>query len=85
MRHLVVGPPQLEQYQKDFLARSGKDDLAKLSPEEQKAYKDELEAFKKGEIVKYRQEAKDYFRKLVESYPTSQWAVRARKSLQQMG
>ena len=85
MRRKLVGQAQIEQLQKDFLARSGKDDLAKLTVQEQEQLKTELDAYKKVEIEKYRQEAKDYFHRLVESYPDSDWSGRAKDNLLEMG
>ena len=85
MRHKLVGQAQVEQFQKDFLARNGKDDLEKLTDEEKQRLKTELDAYKKTEIAKYRQEAKDYFNRLVESYPDGDWAGRAKDNLIEMG
>jgi outer membrane protein assembly factor BamD len=85
MRRKIVGPAQIEQFQKDFLARSGKGDIDHLTADEQLQLKTELEAYKKTEIAKYRQEAKDYFHRLVESYPKGDWAGRAKDNLVEMG
>jgi outer membrane protein assembly factor BamD len=85
MRQKTVPPAQIEQYKKDFLARIGKDDLETLTADEKKQLNDELETYKKSEITKYRQEAKDYFKKLVESYPNGKWASLAKKGLSGMG
>ena len=85
MRRKLVSQAQIERFQKDFLARSAKEDLEKLTVEEQKQLKTELDAYKKVEIAKYRQEAKDDFRKLVESYPNGDWAGRAKDNLILMG
>ena len=85
MRRKLVRPAQIDQFQKDFLARNAKEDLEKLTEEERKQLKTELDAYKQVEIAKYRQEAKDYFSKLVESYPNGDWAGRAKDNLIEMG
>jgi outer membrane protein assembly factor BamD len=85
MRQKLVPPAQIEKYQKDFLARSGKDDPEKLTAEERTQLKNEIEPFKKAEGLKYRQEAQDYYRKLVESYPSGEWTGRAKDGLKTMG
>lgn len=85
MRRKLVGRAQIEKLEKDFLARSGKDDLGKLTGEERSRLKIELDAYKKAEVENYRQEAKDHFRRLVESYPDGEWAGRAKDNLIEMG
>jgi len=85
MRRKLVSPARFEPLQKDFLARHGKDDLEKLTSEEKKQLDAEQEAYKKAEVTKYRLEARDAFRRLVESYPRSSWAKKARKNLTEMG
>jgi len=85
LRRKLVPHAQTEQFQKDFLARSGREDLEKLTDEERTRLKTELDAYKKVEIAKYRQEAKDYFQRLVESYPSGDWAGRAKDNLIEMG
>lgn len=85
MRRKLVGRAQIEQFQKDFLARTGKNDLDDLTDNEEKQFKAEVETYKKSEVAKYREEAKDHFRRLVESYPDSDWAGRAKDNLIEMG
>lgn len=85
LRRKLVPHAQTDQVQKAFLARAGKEDPDKLTAEEQARLKAELEAYKKAEIAKYRQESKDYFQRLVESYPKGDWAGRAKDNLIEMG
>ena len=85
MRRKQVRAVQIELYQKDFLARNGKSDLTQLTGAEHQQLKDEIEVYKSAEIAKYRQEAKDYFQRLVDSYPNGEWAGRAKDGLLQMG
>jgi outer membrane protein assembly factor BamD len=85
MRQKTVGQAQIDQFQKDFLARNGKEDAAKLTVEETKQYDTELAAYKKDELAKYRQEARDNFHRLVESYPKSAWTKKAKHDLSVMG
>ena len=85
LRHKTVPPAQLDQLQRDFLSRSGKDELAQLGSLEKKQLDREIEAYKQAESQNYRQEARTYFQKLVESYPRSAWTKQARTSLKDMG
>jgi outer membrane protein assembly factor BamD (BamD/ComL family) len=63
----------------------GKDDMAGLTREEAAQYAAELDQYTQDETGKYRQEAKSYYEKLVESYPSSPWAARASDRLVEMG
>ncbi len=85
LRLKLVKPMQIDQLKKDFLARVGKDEEKQLSHEETKQLEKEIDAFKQEEIRSYRREAKEYFQKLVESYPKSEWSKKARKALASMG
>lgn len=70
---------------KAFLEKIQKDEDAKLSREEQKQLEVQLRDLEKHELEKYRQEARGYFQKLVESYPASLWAAYAKDRLLEMG
>lgn len=74
-----------EQFQKGWLARKQKDDLSTLTREEFLEFRKEIEAFRQEEEIKYRAEARSFFERLVESYPASEWAGRARDRLIEMG
>lgn len=85
MRRKFVPGEVFEQHQKDFLARVGKEDAAKLDKKELEDLKASAQKLSTEEIAKYRQEAKDYYQKLVESYPTGEWTGRAKDRLLEMG
>jgi len=85
MRQKSVGTELMKQWQKDFLAKVGKEDFALISREERAAYDKIWYANTHAEVEKYRLEARGYYRKLVESYPGSEWAIRASDRLVEMG
>ena len=85
MSQKLVDQAQTDQFKKDFLVKLGKDANGKLSKEEQAEYKSQLDVFKKAEVAKYRQEARDDYQRLIESYPKSSWTKRARHDLEAMG
>jgi len=85
MRRKFVPSETLVQYEKDFLARTGKEDSSKLDKKELEELKAGFTKLSTDEIAKYRQEARDYFQKLVESYPNSEWTARAKDRLLEMG
>jgi outer membrane protein assembly factor BamD (BamD/ComL family) len=76
---------QINAFQKEFLAKAEKDDMAKLSRAENAQYEEALKAYAAGESAKNQLEARSYYQKLVESYPTSTWAARASDRLVEMG
>jgi len=76
---------QIEQFGKDYLARVGKPDMGKLTRDELITYGKELNAYGMGEITRYRKDSKTYFQRLVESYPNSDWAGRAKDRLVDAG
>jgi outer membrane protein assembly factor BamD (BamD/ComL family) len=76
---------QIQALQKAYLAKVGKEDLAKLTWQESIQYKAELQQLKGDELAKNRLEARSYYQKLVESYPTSPWAARASDRLVELG
>ncbi len=85
MRQRPVSPELLKQFNKDTLARLNIDDYSKVSKEEMARVNKELTALIKEEVAKYREEAKGYYQKLVESYPGSEWAGKANDRLLEMG
>lgn len=76
---------QERAFQKEFLAKAEKDEMADLSRAEQAQYKAELDQYRQEESVRDRQEARSYYQKLVESYPASPWAARASDRLVELG
>lgn len=85
MRQKYVPTEVIDQYRKDFLSRTGKDDYEELSREEFSQLREGLAKFQKEEIAKYREEAKSYYQKVVESYPNSDSAGRAKDHLLDLG
>jgi len=85
MRRKLVPTEVFEQFQKDFLARIGKEELTKQDKNEIVELKAGMEKLSIEEVAKYRQEARNYFQKLVESYPNSEWTARAKDRLLEMG
>jgi outer membrane protein assembly factor BamD len=85
MRQRVLIPMETEQFLKGFLAKKGKEHFEDLTPAEKKEYVEAFKAFVDERIATFRSEAKDYYQKLVESYPKSEWAARAADRLIDMG
>ncbi|WP_005036789.1 outer membrane protein assembly factor BamD [Holophaga foetida] len=85
MRQKLLPPQAMEQFQKTYLERVQKDELSSLSKSELDQYRKELKALERTEIDAYRAEARSYYQKLVESYPDSSWASRAKDRLIEMG
>ncbi len=85
MRRKFLPNELLQQFEKDFLARTGKEDGSKLDKKELEELKAGFTKLGTDEIAKYRQEARDYYQKLVESYPNSEWTGRAKDRLLEMG
>ena len=85
LRQKQVDRAGIDRLQKEFRTRIGKDSYAKLTNQEEKEFKTETEAYKSAEEGKYRQEAREHYQRLVESYPRSKWAKRARHELEGMG
>jgi outer membrane protein assembly factor BamD len=76
---------QVKAFQKEFLANAGKEEMSDLTQAEHIQYKAELEKYHQEETARNNLEARSYYQKLVESYPTSPWAVRASDRLVEMG
>jgi outer membrane protein assembly factor BamD len=76
---------QVKAFQKEFLAKADKEEMSDLTTAEHIQYKAELEKYHQEEAARNRLEARSYYQKLVESYPTSPWAVRASDRLVEMG
>jgi hypothetical protein len=85
LRRKKLDPDQVKGFQKGFLAKAEKEDMADLTKDQTAQYKAELAQFTEEEAVRNRAEAKSYYQKLVESYPTSPWAARASDRLVEMG
>jgi outer membrane protein assembly factor BamD len=85
MRQRLLSDEELTQYNKDYAIKLGKPDLKDLKREEIAQYGKDYVAFSQERIKSYREEAKNYYQKLVESYPGSDWARRAADRLVAMG
>jgi outer membrane protein assembly factor BamD len=85
LRRKGLQPDQVKVFEKGFLAKVEKEDMAALTKAESAQYKAELAQYTEEEADRSRQEARSYYQKLVESYPSSPWAVRASDRLVEMG
>ncbi len=85
LRRKYIPQDVLQNWEKGELARMGKEEGAKLGKAELEAFRKSQDAFAKVEIARYREEAKTYYQKLVESYPASPWSARAKDRLVEMG
>jgi len=85
MRQRPIHQEYLKQVVKDFVAKVHKEDADKLTKEENAQLSKEIQSMVKEELGKFRDEAKGYYQKLVESYPGSEWAGKANDRLLEMG
>jgi outer membrane protein assembly factor BamD len=85
LRSKFVPPSDFQDFQKGFMQRAGKSPRDPLSRAEESQFKREFEAFEKAELARYRDEAKGFYQKLVESYPTGEWTLKAKDRLLEMG
>ncbi|WP_257305740.1 outer membrane protein assembly factor BamD [Geothrix campi] len=85
MRQRLVTPEEATQYAKDYAAKFQKEDLRTLTVEQKEQYSKDFTAFTTERIKTFRDEARGYYQKLVESYPGSEWARRAADRLVTMG
>ncbi len=85
LRKKFVSQETLLQFNKEFLAKYQKREFSDLSASDLARYNLDFQKFSKEEIVKYRQESRGFYQKLVESYTTGEWSARARERLVEMG
>jgi outer membrane protein assembly factor BamD len=85
LRQKFIPPADVDAFQKGFLQKIGKNQKDILSKPEQKDLQQSFVAFEKAELAKYREEARNFYQKLVESYPTGEWSARAKDRLLEMG
>jgi outer membrane protein assembly factor BamD len=85
LRQRLLTQEEVSQYEKDYAAKLQKEDLKGLSKEEVDQYGKAFLAFSAERIKGFRDEARSYYQKLVESYPGSEWARRAADRLVTMG
>lgn len=85
LRQKSVPPFEQQAWAKEKLAGMQKEEFKDLNPEEQKVFLKDQAAFAKQLQDGYRQEAKGYYQKLVESYPHGDWARKASDRLLELG
>jgi len=85
MRLRLLAKEDIMQFDKDYATKLQRADLRDLNKEQVAQYGKDIDAFGKERIKDYRAEAKSYYRKLVESYPGSEWSRRAADRLITMG
>ena len=85
MRQRLLSTEEVTQFNKDYAIKIQKDSLKDLSKEQLEQYAKDFQAFSAERIKVFRGEAKSYYRKLVESYPGSEWSRRASDRLLTMG
>ncbi|MBI1751113.1 MAG: outer membrane protein assembly factor BamD [Acidobacteria bacterium] len=85
MRQRLLSGEEIVQFGKDFLVKIKKAEFKDLTKEEIAQYNKDLEAFGADHVKDFRAEAKNYYQKLVESYPGSEWARKAADRLITMG
>ena len=85
MRLRLLSMEELTQFNKDYALKQQKDNLKDLSKAQLDQYGKDFQAFSVERIKVFRGEAKSYYRKLVESYPDSEWSRRASDRLITMG
>ena len=85
LRLRLLSSEELIQFGKDYAVRLQKPDLKDLNKEQLAQYAKDLTTHSTELIKGYRTEARSYYRKLVESYPGSEWSRRAADRLITMG
>ncbi len=85
MRQRLLSGEEVAQFNKDYAIKLQKDNLRDLNKEQLDQYGKDFQAFSTERIKVFRGEAKSYYRKLVESYPGSEWSRRASDRLITMG
>lgn len=86
-RQRTISGPELEAWARGELNQKfdGKTSYTELGKDQQKEMRADQEAWAKERIKGWREQAKDYYRRLVESYPDSDWARKASDRLTEMG
>jgi outer membrane protein assembly factor BamD len=85
MRQRLLSSEEVSQFNKDYAVKLQKDNLKDFNKEQLEQYGKDFQAFSAEQIKVFRSEAKSYYRKLVESYPGSEWSRRASDRLITMG
>ncbi|HXC18254.1 MAG TPA: outer membrane protein assembly factor BamD [Holophagaceae bacterium] len=87
LRQRGITPDELETWSKGELTQKfgGKETYRDLDKDQQKQMAEDQNAWAGSLVVGWRQQAKDYYQRLVESYPNSEWARHASDRLVEMG
>jgi len=85
LRQRLFTTEEIAQYEKDYAAKLQKTDLKGLTKEQAEQFGKDFTTFTTERIKGFRDEARSYYQKLVESYPGSEWARRAADRLVTMG
>jgi outer membrane protein assembly factor BamD len=85
LRRKFPSGEMFEQELRAFMGSIGKTEDDALSPLERRQWAELRDAFVKAELDKSVSEARSYYQRLVESYPGSPWAGRARDRLLELG
>jgi outer membrane protein assembly factor BamD len=85
MRLRLLSEEEITQFNKDYAAKLQKPDLKDLAKDQITQYRKDFGAYGEERVKGYRAEAKNYYQKLVESYPGSEWARLAGDRLITMG
>jgi outer membrane protein assembly factor BamD len=72
-----------QEFQAFLTANNLREDT--VAPEDRRRWRAVLDAFVMAEVDKYLAEARTYYLRLIESYPDSRWAGRARDRLLELG
>jgi outer membrane protein assembly factor BamD len=80
-----VSPDLIELEYNAYLESINKMEDSSLTSRERRQWILKHNAFIKAELKNYQEEAKSYYQRLVESYPASLWAGRARDRLIELG
>jgi outer membrane protein assembly factor BamD len=86
-RNRGITPMELETWAKGELNQKfgGKESFRDLDKDQQKQMAGDQAAWARGLVEGWRQQAKEYYQRLVESYPHSEWARYASDRLVEMG
>lgn len=86
-RQRAITPEELETWSKGELNQKfeGKERFIDLDKSQQQQMREDQTAWVKTQIADWRRQAKDYYQRLVESYPNSEWARHASDRLVEMG
>jgi outer membrane protein assembly factor BamD len=85
MRQRLLSNEEVTQFNKDYAVKLQMENLKDLNKDQLLQYGKDFQAYSADRVKTFRAEAKSYYRKLVESYPGSEWSRRASDRLITMG